>query len=164
MVCSVSTASNRGTAPRSEPSVATVRAVTRRTPGGSRAKASRPGLTATAATCGKHQRPATAHNSRTICANWGYVRPEKQTVGDQRRSDATVANTVAKPLDSDRRTWTTLEYRPSLRPVTDGPGRCAHSYGSDARRRDSRDARKSQVTSRMRVVSVAGHSSITCSA
>lgn len=27
--------------------------------------------------------------------------------------------------------WTTLEYRPSLRPVTDGL-RPAHSYGSDA--------------------------------
>src|SRR5882724_1748448 len=65
-------------------------------------------------------------------ATWGYVRPEKQTVGDQHRGAATVANTVAKPLNSTRRTWTTLEYRPSLRPVTDGPGRCAHSYGSDA--------------------------------
>lgn len=35
--------------------------------------------------------------------------------------------TVAKPLDSARRTRTTLEYRPSLRPATDGPGRLAHS-------------------------------------
>ena len=33
-------------------------------------------VTATAATSGKHPRPATAHNSHTICANWGYVRPE----------------------------------------------------------------------------------------
>ena len=56
---------------------------------------------------------------------------EKQTVGDQRRSAATVANVVAKPLDSARRTWTTMEYRPSLRPVTDGLGRLAHSYGSE---------------------------------
>ena len=53
-------------------------------------------------------------------------------LGDQRRSVATVAKTVAKALNSTRRTWTTLEYRPSLRPVTDGPGRVAHSYGSDA--------------------------------
>ena len=60
-------------------------------------------------------------------ATWGYVRPEKQTVGDQHRGAAT----VAKPLNSTRRTWTTLEYRPSLRPVTDGPGRYAHSYGSE---------------------------------
>jgi hypothetical protein len=37
--------------------------------------------------------------------------------GAHRRSAATVANTVAKPLDGARRTWTTLEYRPSLRPV-----------------------------------------------
>ena len=64
-------------------------------------------------------------------ATWGYVRPEKQTVGNQHRGAATVAKTVAKPLNSTRRTWTTLEYRPSLRPVTDGPGRCAHSYGSE---------------------------------
>jgi hypothetical protein len=113
----------------------TMRAVTRRTPGEQPGKASSPGLTATvtetAATSGKHQRPATAHNSRTICANWGYARPEKHTVGDQRRSAAIVARTVAKPLNSTRRTWTTLEYRPSLRPLTDGPGRLAHSYGSE---------------------------------
>ena len=32
------------------------------------------------------QRPAIAHNSRTIRATLGYVRPEKQTVEDQRRS------------------------------------------------------------------------------
>jgi hypothetical protein len=48
---------------------------------------------------------------------------------DHRRS----ATTVAKPLDDARRTWTTLEYRPSPRPVTDGPGRLAHSYGSEGR-------------------------------
>ena len=73
----------------------------------------------------------TAHDARTIRANWGYVRPEKQTVEDQGRSATTVAKTVAKPLNSTRRTWTTLEYRPSPRPVTDGPGRLAHSYGSE---------------------------------
>jgi hypothetical protein len=33
-----------------------------------------------AATNGKRQRPATAHNARTIRANWGYVRPEKRKV------------------------------------------------------------------------------------
>jgi hypothetical protein len=86
-------------------------------------------LTATVTTAANrcHQRPATAHNSRTIRANWGYVRPEKQTVEDQRRSAAT----VARPLNNTRRTWTTLEYRPGPRPVTDGPGRLAHSYGSE---------------------------------
>ena len=91
-------------------------------------------LTATATATGYQQRPATAHNSGTIRANSGYVRPEKQTVEDQRRSAATVANTVAKPLNNTRRTWTTLEYRPSPRPVTDGPGRLAHSYGSEGSR------------------------------
>ena len=48
-------------------------------------------VTATAAANGKRQRPVTTHNARTIRANWGYVRPEKQTVEDQRRSAATVA-------------------------------------------------------------------------
>ena len=84
-------------------------------------------VTATAAANHDQQRPATAHNTRTISANWGYARPEKQTVGDQLRGAAT----VAEPLNSARRTWTILEYRPSPRPVTDGPGRCAHSYGSE---------------------------------
>jgi hypothetical protein len=42
-------------------------------------------------------------------ATWGYVRPEKQTVEDQRRSAAT----VAKPLKNTRRTWTTLEIGPA---------------------------------------------------
>ena len=32
-------------------------------------------------TNGQRQRPATAHNARTILRNLGYVRPEKQTVG-----------------------------------------------------------------------------------
>jgi len=41
-------------------------------------------VTATAAANGYQQRPATAHNARTIRANLGYVRPEKQTVEDQR--------------------------------------------------------------------------------
>ena len=58
----------------------------------------------------------------------------KQTVGDQCRSTATVANTVAKPLDNACPVRTALEYRPSLRPVMDGLGRCAHSYGSDGHR------------------------------
>jgi hypothetical protein len=39
-------------------------------------------VTATAAANGKQQRPATAHNARTIRAIRGYVRPEKQTVED----------------------------------------------------------------------------------
>jgi hypothetical protein len=38
-------------------------------------------VTATAATTGHLQRPATAHNSNALHANSGYVRPEKQKVG-----------------------------------------------------------------------------------
>ena len=40
-------------------------------------------VTATAATNGHQQRPATAHNARTIRANLGYVRPEKRKVAVQ---------------------------------------------------------------------------------
>ena len=66
---------------------------------------------ATAATNDERQRPAAAHNTHAILATLGYVRPEKQTVEDQRRCAAT----VAKRLNNTRRTWTTLEYRPSPR-------------------------------------------------
>jgi len=37
-----------------------------------------------------------------------------------------------KPLDKARPTWTVMEYRPSAATARDGPGRCAHSYGSEA--------------------------------
>ena len=46
----------------------------------------------------------------------------------------TVANTAAKAPDNAQHLRTTLERRPSPRPATDGRGRCAHSYGSDAPR------------------------------
>ena len=39
------------------------------------------------------QQPATAHNARTIRANWGYVRPEKQTVMRQRRATEHLTHT-----------------------------------------------------------------------
>ena len=67
-------------------------------------------------------------------ATWGYVRPEKQTVEDPPLG-GDCSNTVAKPLDNARRTWTTLEYRPSAQTATDGPGQCAHSYGLEGRAR-----------------------------
>jgi hypothetical protein len=38
-------------------------------------------VTATAAANRYQQRSPTAHNTRTIRANWGYVRPEKRKVG-----------------------------------------------------------------------------------
>jgi hypothetical protein len=38
-------------------------------------------VTATAAVNRYQQRPPTAHNTHTIRANWGYVRPEKRKVG-----------------------------------------------------------------------------------
>jgi hypothetical protein len=51
---------------------------------------------------------------RDLLARAFGFQPGKQTVEDQRRSAATVAKTVAKALNSTRRTWTTLEFRPSL--------------------------------------------------
>ncbi len=48
-------------------------------------------LTATAAATGQQQRPATAHNARTIRANSGYVRPEKRTVVRRRRPTENLA-------------------------------------------------------------------------
>jgi len=48
-------------------------------------------VTATAAANGCQQRPATAHNTRTISANWGYVRPEKRKVVRRRRSTENLA-------------------------------------------------------------------------
>jgi hypothetical protein len=41
-------------------------------------------VTATAAANRCHQRPTTAHNTRTIRANLGYSRPEKRTVEGMR--------------------------------------------------------------------------------
>src|SRR5271163_3032557 len=86
-------------------------------------------MIATAASTANCRDRRQLHNARAIRANLGYVRPEKQTVEDQRRAAAT----VAKPLDGARRTGTTLEYRPSVRTATDGSGRLAHSYGADSR-------------------------------
>ena len=103
-------------------------------------------VTATAATNGERQRPATAPHTRTFHGTWGCVRPEKQTVEDQRHSAAT----VAKPLNNTRRTRTTLESRPSPRPVTDGPGRLAHSYGSEGWGFESLRARPGQSPFRVR--------------
>ena len=43
---------------------------------------------------------------RLRCTNSDVDRPERRTVWDQRRAVVTVADTVAKPLDGARRTWT----------------------------------------------------------
>jgi hypothetical protein len=48
-------------------------------------------VTATAAANGYQQRPVTAHNARTIRANWGYVRPEKRKVVRRRRPTENLA-------------------------------------------------------------------------
>lgn len=51
-------------------------------------------VTAIAATTGYQQRPTTAHNARTIRANWGYVRPEKRKVVRRRGSAENLANAL----------------------------------------------------------------------
>lgn len=48
---------------------------------------------------------------------------------------ATAANTAAMTADNARQVWTTPEYRPSAQTTVDGPGRCAHSYGTEGRAR-----------------------------
>ena len=47
----------------------------------------------------------------------------------------TAANTAALTADNTCQLWTTVEYRPSARTAVDGPGRCAHYYGSEGRAR-----------------------------
>jgi hypothetical protein len=73
----------------------------------------------------------------------GDARPEK-TVEIDARTAATVANTVAKPSDNACRAWTALECRPRPWPAMDGPGRCAHSYGSEGWGFESLRARPGQ--------------------
>jgi len=53
-------------------------------------------VTATAAANGYQQRPATAHNARTIRANLEYVRPEKQTV--EGHADAAAGAAMGRDL------------------------------------------------------------------
>jgi hypothetical protein len=81
-------------------------------------------------------RPTTLYPTPTLVrrlevfASSGYVRLEKQTVEDHRRGTATVANTVAKPLDKARPMRTAVECPPSARTATNGPRRLAQAYGS----------------------------------
>jgi hypothetical protein len=51
---------------------------------------------------------------------------------DRSRPAKTVAETVAMTADNACSMRTTLECRPSTETAMDGPGRCAHSYGSEA--------------------------------
>src|ERR1700748_3074350 len=70
-----------------------------------------------------------------IGSTFGYVRSEKRTVEGLGRPAAaaahTAATTAAKPLDNTRSGLTAVECRPSAATTVDGPGRCAHSYGSE---------------------------------
>ena len=63
-------------------------------------------------------------------------------------SAVTAANTAAKPLDNACPVRTTLECRPSIGIATDGPGRCAYSYGSEGRARHVPDQGVRQGPSR----------------
>ncbi len=54
-------------------------------------------MTATTATNGYRQRPATAHNARTIRANFGYVQPEKRKVGSSTLPLTTASDQLKRP-------------------------------------------------------------------
>jgi hypothetical protein len=68
------------------------------------------------------------------CLNRQVDTHGKQTVENQHRSAATVANTLAKLLDDARCTWTTLEYRPSSQTAADSL-KTSNQGGSAAQRR-----------------------------
>jgi hypothetical protein len=85
--------------------------------------------------------PQTAINSKrpppaAMDQRQPQVTPQDAYASDEDRSGAlvTAANTTAKPLDNPCPVQTTLECRPSTRTTTDGPGRCAYSYGSEGSR------------------------------
>ena len=63
-------------------------------------------------------------------------------------SAMTAANTAAMTADNIGLVWTTLECRRSTRTTLDGPGGCAHSYGSHGRARHVPDRVVSQGSSR----------------
>jgi hypothetical protein len=57
-------------------------------------------VTATAATNARQQRPATAHNARTISDNLAYATPEKRTVAARDRPDVDAAPPQTQPAGS----------------------------------------------------------------
>ena len=77
--------------------------------------------------------------SRPHCDGQQHQQHRSQTVSPTATTTATaaatsavaVANAVAKPLDKTRPLRTAVECPSKTRTATDGPGRCAHSYGSD---------------------------------
>jgi hypothetical protein len=61
------------------------------------------------------------------------VRPaRRQPTEDQCNPTATAANIAAMRLDDACPEWTTVGDLPSAETTSDGPGRCAHSYGADS--------------------------------
>src|SRR5438552_16695242 len=80
---------------------------------------------ARSAKAGQRQRAAQPQVSSIRGRHDSDMKSEKQTVEDQRQGAVTVANTVAKPLDTTLPMRTSVEYRPSTATATDGRGRCA---------------------------------------
>ena len=93
-------------------------------------------------------RAVTGAHSRGSRAAGHRHRVRPRTVEDQRQSAVTVASTVAKPLDKARPMQTTVECWPSAPTATDGPGQCAHSYGSEDRARHVPDQAVDRGSSR----------------
>jgi hypothetical protein len=85
-------------------------------------------VTATAATNGKRQRPATAHNTHTVRSNLGYVRPEKQKVGS-----AIVLSQLSHRLVAPHRTWAQSSDSGQILTCAFGPRRTHRTSGTGLR-------------------------------
>jgi hypothetical protein len=79
------------------------------------------------------RKPASS-KSVELCNQLGLTRCRCRAAGDQCRPAATAADTAAMKADNAGHVRTPVEYRPSAQTATDGPGRYAYSYGSDAPR------------------------------
>src|ERR1022692_110881 len=92
---------------------------------------------------------ATYSGSRLLTAQT-TVRSTWATAGPQVAATtfASRCSTAAKAPVSYRRRTTGLEHRPSGRPLLDGPGHSAHSYGSEGRARRVPDLRVGRGPSR----------------
>ena len=90
--------------------------------------------------------------SRPHCDGQQHQQHRSQTVSPTATTTATaaatsavaVANAVAKPLDKARPMRTAVECPSSTQAAMDGPGRCAHSYGSEGWGFESLRARPGQ--------------------
>ena len=79
----------------------------------------------------KGQAGACPDRTRAIPCKVRAVTAKVPMIEDHSRPALTVAKTVAMTADNACSVRTTLECWPSTETAMDGPGRCAHSYGSE---------------------------------